>query len=472
MRFKVGLLALVATAFACSPANKREKIQAWAVTERPAIEVQKLDPATALEAQWTMTNWSASTGFLNLYTSQNRVFARTWDALSGGRVFLTADNGDTWARVSSADTDIDILSIAGLSNSILAGTWNGLYQSTSGGTSWTALAPTGLPADIGINSLTTTSTALFAATTGHIYKSSDNGTSWTETSSGIPTTARITSTVSSGTAIFVGTDKNGVYLSNNGGTSWAAVNSGLTDSHISQLAAIATRLFAVTLNGVFVSTNSGTSWSADTSGLQKINCLLAANDLLFAGTDNGGAYLSSDSGATWAAFNSGLPAGSRIWSLAATSDNVFAGTNTSVWRTPLTTTPNAAPTISTPAAATPTPVDGNSTSLSVLGTDDGGETNLSYTWAALGTPPAAVGFSSNGSNAAKATTATFGAAGDYSLEVTVKDRQGLTATSSVTVRVNETLTSISVAPASATVAIRIGPAPRISMSLRRSSLPT
>ena len=139
MRFKVGLLALVATAFACSPANKREKIQAWAVTERPAIEVQKLDPATALEAQWTMTNWSASTGFLNLYTSQNRVFARTWDALSGGRVFLTADNGDTWARVSSADTDIDILSIAGLSNSILAGTWNGLYQSTSGGTSWTAL---------------------------------------------------------------------------------------------------------------------------------------------------------------------------------------------------------------------------------------------------------------------------------------------------------------------------------------------
>ena len=114
--------------------------------------------------------------------------------------------------------------------------------------------------------------------------------------------------------------------------------------------------------------------------------------------------------------------------------------------------PNAAPTIATPAAANPSPVTGTTTLLSVLGADDGGEANLTYTWATTGSPPAAVAFSANGTNAAKTTTATFTKAGSYSFQVTVKDQGGLTVTSSVTVTVNQTLTSIVVSPASATVA--------------------
>ena len=83
--------------------------------------------------------------------------------------------------------------------------------------------------------------------------------------------------------------------------------------------------------------------------------------------------------------------------------------------------PNAAPTIATAAAASPNPVTGSTTALSVLGADDGGEANLTYTWATTGTPPAAVTFSANGTNAAKTTTATFTKAGSYTLQV---DRQG------------------------------------------------
>jgi hypothetical protein len=113
--------------------------------------------------------------------------------------------------------------------------------------------------------------------------------------------------------------------------------------------------------------------------------------------------------------------------------------------------PNAGPTIATPAAASPNPVTGSTTALSVLGADDGGEVNLTYTWATAGTPPAAVSFSANGTNAAKATTATFTKAGSYTLLVTVKDQGNLTATSSVTVTVSQTLTSIVVSPSSATV---------------------
>ena len=115
-------------------------------------------------------------------------------------------------------------------------------------------------------------------------------------------------------------------------------------------------------------------------------------------------------------------------------------------------TPNAPPTIATAAAATPNPVSGNSAALSVLGADDGGEANLTYSWATTGTPPAAVTFSANGSNAAKATTATFAAAGTYALQVTVKDQGGLTTIGTLTVTVNQTLTSIVLAPASASIA--------------------
>ena len=115
-------------------------------------------------------------------------------------------------------------------------------------------------------------------------------------------------------------------------------------------------------------------------------------------------------------------------------------------------TPNSPPTIATAAAASPNPVVAKTTALSVLGADDGGETNLVYTWATTGTPPAAVTFSANGTNAAKSITATFTAAGTYNLQVTVKDQAGLTATSLVAVVVNQTLTSIAVSPASATIA--------------------
>lgn len=113
-------------------------------------------------------------------------------------------------------------------------------------------------------------------------------------------------------------------------------------------------------------------------------------------------------------------------------------------------TGNAAPTVATPAIASPSPVTGSTTNLSALGADDGGETGLTYTWSTTGSPPAAVNFSSNGTNAAKSVTATFTKAGTYNFLVTISDG-ALTTTSATSVTVNQTLTSIAVAPASTSV---------------------
>src|SRR5207248_1095324 len=87
--------------------------------------------------------------------------------------------------------------------------------------------------------------------------------------------------------------------------------------------------------------------------------------------------------------------------------------------------------------------------LSVLGADNAGEANLTYTWAANGL--AAVSFSANGTNASKNTVASFSAPGSYTFTVTITNQLGLTATSSVNVTVNPTLATINVAPAAATV---------------------
>ena len=114
---------------------------------------------------------------------------------------------------------------------------------------------------------------------------------------------------------------------------------------------------------------------------------------------------------------------------------------------------NMPPTVSVAAAANPSPVTAKTTSLTVLGTDDMGESPLLYTWTASGTPPAAVTFSANGTNAAKNTVATFAKAGTYTLQATIIDAKNATATSSVNVTVTQTLTLISVLPVDASVAI-------------------
>ena len=102
---------------------------------------------------------------------------------------------------------------------------------------------------------------------------------------------------------------------------------------------------------------------------------------------------------------------------------------------------NLPPTVVTPASAMPSPVTGTTTTLSVLGADDGGEANLTYTWAATTLPSGAAAptFSVNGTNAAKQTMATFSKAGTYGFTVTIADAGGLTTTSSVNVVVNQTL---------------------------------
>lgn len=100
------------------------------------------------------------------------------------------------------------------------------------------------------------------------------------------------------------------------------------------------------------------------------------------------------------------------------------------------------PTVATAASAIVNTTTGKTAALSVLGNYNGAG-DLTYTWSTVGTPPAPVTFSPNGTSAADSATATFSKAGAYTLKATITSSAGTSVTSSVVVTVSQLFTSIS-----------------------------
>jgi len=113
------------------------------------------------------------------------------------------------------------------------------------------------------------------------------------------------------------------------------------------------------------------------------------------------------------------------------------------------------PSIAVPAAATPNPVFGTITKLSVLGADAGGEASLNYTWSTISMPNgvAAPTFATNTTNASKNDTVTFYAVGTYTFQVAVVNLSGVATTSNVTVNVDPSLASFGLSPSK----VQLGP---------------
>ena len=106
---------------------------------------------------------------------------------------------------------------------------------------------------------------------------------------------------------------------------------------------------------------------------------------------------------------------------------------------------NAPPTIiNAPRLTSGTEVRGRTTTVSVLGADDRGESNLRYTWQVVSQPTSnSVTFASNGTNAAKNNTLTFARPGNYSVSVNVRDSAGASTIRTLQFRVVSTLAALS-----------------------------
>jgi len=156
---------------------------------------------------------------------------------------------------------------------------------------------------------------------------------------------------------------------------------------------------------------------------------------------------------TWSATGGGTISAAGLFTAPATAATTTiraAAGGVSGTATAATVVTATSPTVVTAAAASPAVVAGTTTSLTVLGTDDGGEAALTYSWSAVG--PAGVTFSANGTNAAKSTVATFVRAGTYAIVATLRDADGRATTSTVVVTVGQTTAAVRLTPDTATLA--------------------
>jgi photosystem II stability/assembly factor-like uncharacterized protein len=288
------------------------------------------------ENGWTYINTftKASVPVPALALSGTNLFAGT----GGDGVFLSTNGGVSWTAVNNGLTNHKISCIAVNGTNLLAGTSGGVFRSTNSGTSWTAVN-TGLTSTE-VHSLAVNGTNLFAGTwNGGIFLSTNNGTSWSAVNAGLIYESKgVWCLASSGTNLFAGICLDGAFRSTDNGASWTRVSNGLPDStSVVSFAISGNNIFAATLGGgVFLSTNNGTNWTGVNSGLTNkcVNCVAVYGAKIFAGTDDG-VFLSTNNGTSWTDESSGL-AYNDVSSIAVSDSNLFIATYSGgVFRKPL-----------------------------------------------------------------------------------------------------------------------------------------
>ena len=144
------------------------------------------------------------------------------------------------------NVNVNVLAVStGQGTNLFVGTYySGIFLSTNNGTSWAAVN-NGLT-DTYISSLIVSGTNLLTGTGSGLFLSTNNGTSWTQINNGLSTNSEVSALAVSGTNLFAGIWDGGVFLSTNNGTNWTDVNTGRTNSTVNAFAVSGTNLFAGT----------------------------------------------------------------------------------------------------------------------------------------------------------------------------------------------------------------------------------
>ena len=278
-------------------------------------------------AQWVQMSNGMGTNknVWSLAASGDNIFAGT-----NFGVYISTNNGESWSLTSLNNQWGSALLING--NNIYAGTNQGVFNSTNSGQNWM---------QIGISNrtvwaLTIHGNNIFAGTDfGHgVYRSTNNGLNWTQTSLG--DTNFIYSLVMSGNNVFAGDGiSNSVFTSSDTGNTWTQIPLGATPTEVVLCLAVnGNYMFAGTNNGgVFRSSNSGFNWTQTSLNNGGITSFTIKDNYIFAGDFHyGEVYLSSNNGTSWILKNQGLGSQNEVHSLTTTSQYIFAGTDSSVWR--------------------------------------------------------------------------------------------------------------------------------------------
>jgi hypothetical protein len=217
-----------------------------------------------------------------------------------------------------------------------------IYFSTDEGSSWTK--DNSSDSQYSIFSFSAFGTNILATTQDDgVWLSSDSGQTWMRVDSNLGRWATEYDLVALGDTLFAAT-YSGVFRSTDTAKEWEQINNGLTDTDILCLTVIGENLFAADVNGhgIFRSTDRGETWTSANSGLPDapwVYSFAVSGVNLFAALQ-GGVYLSTDLGNSWTNVSDGWNFGTQLAQYLTIDDNylfVTLSTNIdcSVWRRPL-----------------------------------------------------------------------------------------------------------------------------------------
>ena len=286
-------------------------------------------------ATWNRVNVGlADTNVNTIYLFGSYLYAGT----DGGGVYRSVNDGTSWQLMSTGLADGNgkrVMSIAGITGTIVAGTRTGAYYSTDSGVTWT-LATSGLTSSA-VPTLYGIGIYLFGGTySGGVFRSTDGGVNWSSSTSGWPS-GNVRAFCVVGDWIYGGNYGGDViYRSTNKGSSWTASGRGITSLNTYSMTAANGRVYVGAVNGVWRTTDHGATWTQAAAPLlgRATYSMLSKSGYVFAGTSGDGPYRSTDNGDSWAAANTGLPSGSAraVAGMAADTNWTYCATFAGMYR--------------------------------------------------------------------------------------------------------------------------------------------
>ena len=261
-------------------------------------------------------------------------------ASQGGRLFQSADGGQTWQEVSSWQGLGTINALASSPNfaqdqTLFAATAEGVMRTQDGGQSWESSTFGLLDLEIlclAVSPAFAESETLWAGSAGGgLYRSRNGARSWRDAGDGLPDTALLCLALDpdfvTNQTLYVGTEGHGIYRSTDGNATWQELSSDLAGLSINSLTLTSDgrTLLGGSSEGILRSTDRGQSWQPASDGQALVFALAnGTDDIVLAGSFLDGLLRSIDGGAQWEAANQGLAAHAPPVTLLSSDGRLFA----------------------------------------------------------------------------------------------------------------------------------------------------
>ncbi|HEU4685912.1 MAG TPA: hypothetical protein VFS39_15510 [Nitrospira sp.] len=151
---------------------------------------------------------------------------------------------------------------------------------------------------------------LYAGSFGHgLFRSEDRGTTWTKSGEGITDPFILSLVTGKDGSVYAGTFRRGVFRTRDRGKTWQPINEGLKRQEVKTLMAAGDVIYAGTADGAYRLSTTEDRWSVVTTGLDEIlvHALAQSSDgTLYAGTSGKGVLRFKANTTGWVRMRHGL----------------------------------------------------------------------------------------------------------------------------------------------------------------------